>query len=165
MPEAPRAGSEAFNLWAAFLAGLIAGSIFLGLEIASTLAFGAGTPYGPAYVTLRGVLGLGEASEGLGWRLTLSVLFIHLSLSALMTVVLALFVHRQSVGGAVLAGALFGVALYIGNFYLLALPASALLAARGLFMLVNYVAFGALALFGYKRLTRYFAGASPSAPQ
>lgn len=153
----PTRGDEQLSVGAAFAAGLLAGGIFLSLEVATAFAFGAGSPYGPAHVTLQGFFGTGEAPGDLTWGLASAVLFIHLFLSVLMTTILAMFTHRQSMDVAVGAGALFGAMLYFGNFYLLTLPAPALLAARGLFMLVNYVVFGVLATWSYKRLARHFA--------
>ena len=78
-----------------------------------------------------------------------------------MTVILAMFTHRQRTEVAVLVGALLGALLYFGSFYLLALSLPTLLAAGGLLMLVNYVIFGAVAGWVYKRLEPYFHSASP----
>lgn len=162
MSNAGHAEDEKFNAGAAFAAGLVAGSIFLGLEVFTAYAFGANTPYGPAHVTLRALIEAEVPSGHLTWGLIAGVLFIHFFLSVLMTTILAMFTHRQERGTAMVVGALFGAVLYFGNFYLVVMSVPALLAAQGLFMFVNYVIFGVVAAWTYKRLARHFSKLTPA---
>ena len=78
---------------AVFRAGMAAGAIFLLLELITAFIFGSATPFGPAYVTLRGLAGAEEVPGHYNPGLVTAGLFVHFLLSILVTFPLALFIH------------------------------------------------------------------------
>lgn len=137
---------------AVFRAGLGAGVVFLILELLTAFVFDVGTPLGPAYVTLQGLVG----AEGGGLYnpgLVLAGLFVHFSLSVFVLVPLAVFIHpwkQQYLVAA--AGIVYGGALYAINFLLFSLLVPFLATQGGVVMLINYALFGMVAAWRYVSL-------------
>ena len=104
---------------AAVLAGLIAGAVFLVvLLIAYPLATG-GTPW--TIFRFIGAMVLGEAvlppPTSFDAGIVITAVIIHFTLAVLYTLVLAFIVHRWRLLVSVIGGALFGLALYLINFF------------------------------------------------
>lgn len=104
---------------AAVLAGLIAGAVFLVvLLIAYPLATG-GTPW--TIFRFIGAMILGEAvlppPTSFDAGIVITAVIIHFTLAVLYTLVLAFIVHRWRLLVSVIGGALFGLALYLINFF------------------------------------------------
>lgn len=140
--------------WAAVGAGLIAGTLFLFLEVTTAYIFGTGTPFGPAHVTLHGLIGSEELPQHLNPGLVLAGLFLHVSLSVLLAFPLALLIHpwRRSALVPVI-GLLMGVVLYFLNFNLFAFAMPLMATVRDVSMLVHYAIFGLVTAWVYKRLS------------
>lgn len=135
--------------------GLIAGLAFLLLEMLLVPLFMGGTPWEP--VRMIGAMVLGQevlpppASFDIG--ITLAALAVHLVLSAIYGVILAGFIKKRTVGSAVFIGAIFGMALYLLNFYVFAgLLFPWFAEARNWVSIVSHIAFGAAAAYAYKEL-------------
>ena len=104
---------------AAVLAGLIAGAVFLVvLLIAYPLATG-GTPW--TIFRFIGAMILGEAvlppPTSFDAGIVITAVIVHFTLAVLYTLVLAFIVHRWRLLVSVIGGALFGLALYLINFF------------------------------------------------
>ena len=104
---------------AAVLAGLIAGAVFLVvLLIAYPLATG-GTPW--TIFRFIGAMVLGEAvlppPTSFDAGIVITAVIVHFTLAVLYTLVLAFIVHRWRLLVSVIGGALFGLALYLINFF------------------------------------------------
>jgi hypothetical protein len=152
-----KSAGGAFNWGAALLAGLFAGGVFLLLELLATWVFGAGSPFGPAHVTLQGLLGREATAGGPNGGLVLAAFFLHFSLAIFLTLVLARVVHTWRMGMALVVSMVLGYLLYFLNVHLFAYMLPVLGTARDVFLLVNYVLFGVSGAWAYKRLQQHFA--------
>ena len=104
---------------AAVIAGIIAGAVFLlVLLIAYPLVTG-GTPW--TVFRFIGAIILGESvlppPVTFDAGVVLTAVIVHFILSIIYTLVLAFIVHRWGILISVIGGALFGLALYLINFF------------------------------------------------
>ena len=136
-------------------AGLLAGAIFLLLEMITAVVFGAGTPFGPAQVTLHGLTGGDGLPERLNVGLVLSGLLLHFVLAVVVTVPLAILIHPwRDILLCAVVGLTMGAALFFLNEALLARMLPIWTEARYGFMIVDYAIFGMTGAIAYKRLQR-----------
>ncbi|WP_028212416.1 hypothetical protein [Paraburkholderia mimosarum] len=142
---------------AAAIGGCIAGVVFLLLELFAMLILGQspwGAPRMIAEIALsRGVLSM-PASFSFG--ILLLGLIVHFVLSVIFALVLAVIIAPfsldSSMGIASLAGAAFGVALYLVNFYGMSYLFPWLADARSWASFVSHIVFGLVAADTYLRL-------------
>lgn len=103
-------------------AGVIAGAVFLVLEMFMVWAFLGQSPWGPPRMIAAMVLGQDvlppPAAFSLG--IVLVAMAIHFTLSILLGLVGAALFSRFAFGGATVVGAIYGFAVYFINFYLIA---------------------------------------------
>jgi hypothetical protein len=99
-------------LWAGLIAGLVFLAVWLGL-----VALGGGSIWGPVNATASILLGV----DAVGWpprfspSLLIVGLLVHFAVSIVATLVLAWIVHRWTLLPALIAGALYGLVLYVSN--------------------------------------------------
>jgi hypothetical protein len=119
MVEAVRRGSAGGLHWpAAIWAGVVAGAVFLLLEMILVPALGRGSAWDPPRMIAAIALGeevLKPPTFALG--AFVMALIIHFALSMAYTILLAVMVSRMSSAGATLTGVVFGLVLYGINFY------------------------------------------------
>ena len=132
---------------AAVIAGLIAGAVFLlVLLIAYPLATG-GTPW--TIFRFIGAMVLGEAvlppPTTFDAGVVVTAVLIHFTLSILYTLVLAFIVHRWGILISILGGALFGLALYLINFFTFTMFFAWFYPARAWPFSLVHILFGAVA--------------------
>jgi len=127
---------------------VLAGLLFLLLEYLSTALLGAGSPMGPAQLTLHSILNLGSSTPTEPYWLT--VLVVHFGLSLLTTFALGYLVHRVVRYWAVTLGVVYGLLLYAINFFVFAFWLPDITAATDLFMVVNYMIYGGTAAWLYQ---------------
>ena len=132
---------------AAVLAGLIAGAVFLVvLLIAYPLATG-GTPW--TIFRFIGAMVLGEAvlppPTSFDAGIVITAVIVHFTLAVLYTLVLAFIVHRWRLLVSVIGGALFGLALYLINFFTFTFFFAWFYPARAWPFSLVHILFGALA--------------------
>lgn len=100
-------------------AGIIAGMVFLMLEMIMVPVFGGGSPWGPPRMMAAIVLGEGvlppPASFDAG--VIMAAMGLHVVLSIVYAVVFAVVVSRLSLGTALILGGFGGLVLYLVNFY------------------------------------------------
>lgn len=140
------------SLIAGVEAGLLAGATFLLLEYLSSVLFGAASPLGPASITLRRIFVL-DASAMVQeyWP---AVLFVHFTLSIVTTLVLGYIIRRVVLYWAVTFGMLYGLLLFVINFFGFAVVLPAITAAGDVFMAANYAIYGGIAAWAYKWRSR-----------
>lgn len=141
---------------AAILAGVIAGVGFAALEMTlNTLLL-----EGPVARQIRMVAAviLGEEvlspAADFDWRILLAALAVHLTLSILYAIVLAWIILRLSVGIAEVVGLVFGLLLFLLNFYGLVAYFPWFREGRDWISVVTHLAFGLMAALEYKAFTR-----------
>lgn len=135
------------NVRAVIEAGLVAGVVFLGLEL-FTSWLGASSPMGPARATLKGLFDVtaGQMStSGL-----VGTLGIHFGLALATTLVLGRLIHHWRTYVALIFGAAFGGFLYTANVVLLWNAAPSVSLGGGLAIIANYAIFGGVAAAIYK---------------
>jgi hypothetical protein len=139
----------------AIWAGVIAGAVFLLLELLLAPAFGMGSPWGPMRMIAAIVLGR-EAlppPESFDLGVFLAAVSVHLSLSVVYAIALAFLVNRFATGGVSAAvGGAFGLALYLVNFYLFTALFPWFADARTGLTLFAHLVFGAVAGWCYQAL-------------
>lgn len=132
---------------AAVIAGLIAGAVFLlVLLIAYPLATG-GTPW--TIFRFIGAMVLGESvlppPTTFNAGVVVTAVLIHFALSILYTLILAFIVHRWGILISILGGALFGLALYLINFFTFTMFFAWFYPARAWPFSLVHILFGAVA--------------------
>ncbi|KAB7623639.1 cation:proton antiporter [Alkalilimnicola sp. S0819] len=104
----------------AAVAGLIAGLVFLVLEMSLAPVLLDASPWAP----LRMIAAIGLGPEvlpppaGFGGSIALVALLIHFTLSLSYAWLLAPFIENRRLAASTLLGAVFGLGLYLVNFYL-----------------------------------------------
>ncbi|MFT6445807.1 MAG: putative membrane protein YagU involved in acid resistance [Afipia broomeae] len=143
---------------AAILAGLIAGVVFLMIEMI-LVAVTSGSPWGPPRMMAAMVMGEGVLPPPATFDVMIMMvaMVVHVILSILLAVVFAWVLSRWrlSAGAAVALGGAFGLLVYLVNFY----PVAAILfpwfaMARNWISIISHVAFGAVLAWAYLALAR-----------
>lgn len=139
---------------AALWAGLITGAVFLALEMFMVPAFAGGSPWGPPRMIAAIILGKGvlppPATFDLG--IFVSALVVHLILSIAYVLLLAWIIDRWDMGRALLAGLVFGLILYLVNFYPLTIVFPWFVMARNWITIFTHLVFGVVGAWAYKSL-------------
>ncbi len=134
--------------WSASIwAGLLAGSIFLILNVLVTPLVMGGN--GWVMVRLIASISLGESvlapPASFDLKALLAALVTHYVLAVVFSMILAYIFHRGGMLTGILGGALFGLCLYFINVYTLKLVFPWFFAMRGWAFLLTPVLFGAMA--------------------
>lgn len=140
---------------AVVVAGILAAGIFLVLNIVLETAF-LGSPGLTWRILASLILGpdvIPPGGENIV-QVILTALLVHIPLSILFAGLIATVVHEWGMPASILAGALLGLALYLINFYGLALLFAWIRPMASWMMLVSHVAFGALVGGVYEALER-----------
>lgn len=107
------------------LAGLIAGVVFLMLEMALVWMVQGMSPWGPPYMMAAMVLGEDVLPAMGTWAtfdltIVMIAMMIHFPLAVLYGLLGAWLIHRLDLAGATMFGAGLGLAIYLANFYVIA---------------------------------------------
>jgi ABC-type sulfate transport system permease subunit len=110
---------------AAALAGVIAGLVFLMLEMVLVWMVQGQSPWGPPHMIAAMVLGSDVLPSMGTWapfdlKIVLTAMVIHFPMAIVYGLVGAWLMHRFDWVGAMMVGAALGLAAYIVNFYLIA---------------------------------------------
>lgn len=140
---------------AALLAGLLAGIIFLLLNVLLCRQLLA-NPWLPVQLPAALVLGVEALPPAPveGFLVPVAGLVIHLLLAIGFTCLIAFCLHRWGILVGLVGGALFGLCLYSINYYFVADFVSGFVALRGWLMLASHCVFGAVAGGLYEFLER-----------
>jgi len=136
-------------------AGLIAGAVFLLLEMFMVWAFKGESPWGPPHMMAAMLLGKGVLPpEGTYAPFDIGILMaamaVHVPLSIVYGVIGAWIVHRFDLAASLAIGAVYGWAIYIMNFLMIApvmFPWFGM--ARGGISIFAHVVFGAVLTGSY----------------
>lgn len=138
----------------AIWSGIIAGAVFMMLEMLLVPVFLGGSPWGPPRMIAAIGMGRGVLPPPDTFALVpmLVAMVIHFMLSMVLAVILAWMVSRVGLGMAVLVGAAFGLVIYLINFYALTAFFPWFAMARNWISIFSHVMFGAVAALSYKWL-------------
>lgn len=150
-PEAQKRTLGGIDIRAAIIAGLIAAVVFLILEMALLPLIGvsATAPLNMMAAMVMGTEVLPPAALTIGIFLTAFI--IHLALSIIYAFILAAFINRRPSRQALTIGLIFGLVLFLVNFYIFTAFFPWFAEARNWVNVVAHLAFGATAAMVYIR--------------
>jgi len=136
---------------AATWAGIIAGMVFLVLEMIMVPVFGGGSPWGPPRMMAAIVLGEGVLPPPATFEvgIIMAAMGLHAVLSIVYAVVFAAVVSRLSFGLALILGGFGGLVLYLVNFYGFTALFPWFAMARNWISIFGHVVFGLVAAGAY----------------
>lgn len=109
------------DIKAAVWAGLIAGAVFMMLEMVLVGTVGGGSPWGPPRMIAAMVMGQDvlPPPATFDWGIMIVAMMIHLLLSVILGFVLGWVISRWhlGLGAAIGLGLAFGLLIYVINFY------------------------------------------------
>ena len=141
---------------AAVIAGLLAGGLTMLLWMILWSLATAGSLWTPFHHAAAILLGQDvlTPSQTLAPQIILTGTVVHLFLSVLYAIILAFIIHRWGFAIGVIGGALFGVALYLINYYTFTAFFPWFFPLRSWIVLVGHIFFGATAGGIYEALER-----------
>ncbi len=148
--------------WGAVIgAGLIAGLVFMVMEMMLVATVGGGSLWGPprmiAAIGLgREVLPTGEAAPTFDAGVMMTAMAIHFALSLVLAVVMALILRAMKVGGgaALALGGVFGLIVYFITFYGFTALFPWFENARNWISILSHIVFGMVLAGTYRALAR-----------
>lgn len=139
---------------AAFWAGIAAGAVFLAVQMVLLPLLTGGSPWVVPRRIAAIVLGEGVLPPPATFDFTilLVAVLLHFFLSVIYALILAFIIHRWGLIVGILGGALFGLALYVVNFYTFSLLFPWFFPIRSWIDVLSHVLFGAVAGGVYEAL-------------
>ncbi len=133
---------------AAVLAGIVAGAVFLVLQIAILVSLtGGSSPWVVLRMIAAMVMGQGVLPPPATFDpgITVVALLINFVLSILFALLIAFVLHRWGLLVGIFGGALFGLALYAINYYTFTLFFPWFFPMRSWLIVLSHIVFGATA--------------------
>jgi len=152
------------DLKAAIGSGLLAGIVFLALEMIMVPVFGGGSPWGPPRMMAAILLGKGVLPPPATFdpAIVMVAMALHLVLSVVYAGIFALVISRLNKGAALALGAAGGLLLYLVNFYGFTTVFPWFVMARTPITIFTHIVFGLVAAWGYLALAnRHHHHATP----
>ncbi len=151
------AAEHAPNLKAAAFSGIIAGFFFALLMMSLIPLFTGESAWTSVRMVAAIVMGeraLESTTAAFDTSLAIVALFVHFALSILYAVILSYVIYRLETAAALLVGALFGLVLYMINFYAFTGLFTWFVAGRNWVSIVAHLIFGIMLAFAYKQLVK-----------
>lgn len=152
---------------AAVIAGVVAGALTMLLWMILWATVTGGSVWTPFHHVAAILLGESvlSPSQTLDLRVILAGAVVHLALAVLYTLLLAFIIHRWELLVGILGGALFGLALYLINYYTFSILFPWFFPLRSWIALVGHIFFGAVAGGLYELMERdVYVAETPAAP-
>jgi len=132
---------------AAVLAGIVAGAVFLVLQIAILAGVTSASPWIVLRMVAAMVMGQGVLPPPTSFDpvITVVALLINFILSILFALLIAFVLHRWGLLVGIVGGALFGLALYAINYYTFTLFFPWFFPMRSWLVVLSHIVFGATA--------------------
>ena len=153
--EMPVETSSRSYLKAGALAGVIAGAVFMMMEM-GLVALSGGSPWAPPRMIAAIVMGEGVLPPPASFDLMIlmAAMAVHMMLSIVIGIGFAFIARRFSLVMAVAVGAGIGLALYVVNFYGMTAFFPWFAMARNTISIVSHIAFGMVLGLSYQRLAK-----------
>ena len=141
---------------AAIWSGIIAGAVFMMLEMVLVPVFMGGSPWGPPRMIAAIAMGKSvlPPPDTFAMVPVMVAMLIHFMLAIVLAIVLAMVVARMGTGAAVMVGAVFGLVFYVIAFYGMTAVFPWFAMARNWVSIFAHVMFGAVAALSYVWLRR-----------
>ncbi len=144
-------------LKAAILAGLIAGVVFMMLEMILVPVFMNGSPWAPprmiaAIILGKDVLPMPGQPVTFDFGVLMAAMILHFMLSIVYAVIIGWICKSLSMGTSILLGAVFGLVLYFVNFYGFTAIFPWFAMARNWVSIFSHVMFGVIAVYSFKKI-------------
>lgn len=148
-------GAVGADLKAGALAGLIAGAVFMMMEM-GLVALSGGSPWGPPRMIAAIVMGEGVLPPPASFDLMIVMvaMVVHFMLSIIIGLAFAFLAGRFSLLMAVAVGAGIGLALYLVNFYGMTAFFPWFAMARNMISVISHIAFGMVLGLSYRALAK-----------
>lgn len=154
--DKPVVAMRSIDWKAAIWASIIAGLVFAALEVAMVALVQGKSPWAPLHMI--GAIALGSGAMATPDTFDVGVIGtavgVHMVLALIYGVILAFFITRLDTGMAVIAGAVYGLALYYINFYGFTRWFPWFADARDWISIVNHIVQSALMAYLYKAIER-----------
>ncbi len=136
--------------------GLIAGVVFLIVEMALVATIGGESLWGPPRMMAAIVLGEGvlPPPATFDFGIVMTAMVVHFALSIILGLVLAFLIFRLDLTWALAVGVGFGLAVYLVNFYISTAAFPWFAMARNGITLFAHLLFGFVLAWSYKALAR-----------
>ncbi len=150
--------SAKLDFKAAVVAGLIAGAVFMMLEMALVGTIGGQSPWGPPRMIAAMAMGKGVLPPPGTFDMTIMMvaMMIHFIMSVLLGVVLGWIIShwRMSLVTSIIAGTIFGLVVYFVDFYLMTAVFPWFAMARGAISIFAHAMFGLVLGWAYHAIAK-----------
>jgi len=145
------------NWKAGIWAGIIAGIIFLILEMVMVPLFLGGSPWGPPRMIAAIVLGEGvlPPPATFNFGIVMVAIILHMILSVIYALIIGYIIRKMSFGMALSIGAVIGLALYLVNFFVMTGIFPWFEMARNWVSIFAHLIFGLSAAWAYVKLQEH----------
>ena len=152
----PIAVASRINAKAALWAAIIAGIVFMMLEMIMVPVFMGGSPWGPPRMIAAIGMGSGvlppPATFDAG--IMMVAMLIHLGLSVILAFLFAFIARGRPIGMATLIGGVFGLVIYLISFYGMTAVFPWFAMARGWISIFAHIVYGAVLGWVYVSVAR-----------
>lgn len=158
----------AINIKAAIKAGIIAGIVFMMLEIVLAATVGGGSLWGPPRMIAAIAMGKGVLPPPASFDLTVFIvaMVIHFIVAIIFAFIFALVADaaRWSLMTCAITGLLFGIVIYFVNFYGMTAVFPWFAMSRGMITLFAHAMFGLVLGYAYRSFAPLMNGADAEQP-
>ena len=153
--EIQAGGPRGSHLKSGALAGVIAGAVFMMMEM-GLVALAGQSPWGPPRMIAAIVMGEGVLPPPASFDLMilLAAMAVHFTLSIMIGIAFAAVARRFGWPMVLAAGAAVGLGLYVVNFYGFTAIFPWFAMARNAISIVSHIAFGMVLGLSYRMLTK-----------
>ena len=149
----------------AIKAGLIAGAVFMMLEMIMVPVFMGGSPWAPprmiaAIIFGKSVLPMPDQPVTFDFGVIMAAMVLHFMLSIVYAIIIGWLCRKLSMGASILIGAVFGLAIYVINFYGFTALFPWFAMARNWVSIFAHIMFGIIAALSFKKMYGPMAGSS-----
>ena len=152
----PIAVAPKINVKAALWAAVIAGMVFMMLEMIMVSVFMGGSPWGPP--RMIAAIGMGERvlspPATFNADIMMAAMLIHLGPSVILAFLFAFIARGRPIGMVTLIGGAFGFAIYLISFYGMTAVFPWFAMARGWVSIFAHIAYGAVLGWVYVSVAR-----------
>ena len=154
--QEPVAVTSRINVKAALWAAIIAGVVFMMLEMIMVPVFMGGSPWGPP--RMIAAIGMGKGvlppPETFDAGIMMVAMLIHFGLSVILAFLFAFIARGRPVGMAALIGGVFGLVIYLITFYGMTAVFPWFAMARGWISIFAHIVYGAVLGWVYISVAR-----------